>query len=178
MKRIAKHLGLLCLVLGSACNVGAGQTWAAIYTKIEKPAQIVITNQVAWQQIWNYFFQGQDVSAVNFESNVVVCVLLGTRPTGGWWVEFGEPFVRNDALIVPFSERKPTGIVTEALTQPCGLTVIAKRYGLAVKIEKVGDAPRPDTKLLATANTEFALNLFARLRQQEGNLFFSSYSSA
>jgi serpin B len=51
--------------------------------------------------------------------------------------------------------------------------------GLAVvltsSIQSRGEVPG-DAKAAATANNQFGLDLYARLRQQEGNLFFSPYS--
>ena len=42
--------------------------------------------------------------------------------------------------------------------------------------EKAPDSTNPDTDIVIAGNNDFALDLYAQLRSQEGNLFFSPYS--
>lgn len=56
------------------------------------------------------------------------------------------------------------------------LIMAAAALATIMSVQEAGAQPRGDVKDLVRNNTEFAADLFARLAQQDGNLFFSPYS--
>jgi hypothetical protein len=73
---------------------------------------------------------------VDFDKYVVACVFLGQRLTGGYRVDFGKPYIKDNRMIVPYRERKPTGFVTQALSYPYRLKVFERPVGKEVVLEK------------------------------------------
>lgn len=117
------------------------QEWHAAYTGFTEAKQLVIVKKEGFEQMWRALFDGRPVPAVDFEKSVVACVFLGQRPTGGYSVEFNQPFIRKDKWVIPFWEKVPTGFVTEALTQPCVMKVFARKDKLETILEKI-EAPK------------------------------------
>jgi hypothetical protein len=140
---------LLCVTArtGSAEEPAAetppASEWSATYTRQKGPFQIVVSKRADWETVWNVVFGDAPVPEVDFGSNVVACVFLGTRPTGGYRVEFGELFVRGKQCVIPYTEVKPTGLATMALTQPCAMKVFKPKPGLQVVIEKMRLPEKP-----------------------------------
>ncbi len=142
-----RHIAIIGLIIVSLTFVAAGgradesdgspQEWSATYTGITEFRQVVIVKRAEFEVAWKAIFKSRPVPEVDFEKNVVACVFLGQRPTGGYGIEFGLPFVRKDKLVIPFWEKAPTGVVTEALTQPCVMKVFARKEKLESVLEKV-----------------------------------------
>jgi hypothetical protein len=155
----AMQLGvvLLFLAVRVACaaesdgNVAPVSEWSATYTGQNEPLQAVIDSQPKWEAVWKRVFGNVPVPGVDFDRELVACVFLGTRPTGGYRVVFGEPFLRGKQHAIPYSERKPTGFVTEALTQPCAMKVFALKPGPDVIIEKTETPEKPGVQAARAA---------------------------
>jgi serpin B len=56
------------------------------------------------------------------------------------------------------------------------LAAVTAASAACLAMDKATDSERTNGKIVAEANNEFALELYAKLRSGEGNLFFSSYS--
>ena len=115
-------------------------TWSGEYSEFDQFKAMVITNPRTWGNFWRAAFRGRPVPDIDFTRYIAVCVFLGTRPTGGYVVNFGTPYVEGDRMVIPFKERKPTGFVTEVLTQPFGVRIFDRkdnRHILLKKEEKI-----------------------------------------
>jgi hypothetical protein len=145
---LATRAGNAAEPTGSAAPVSE---WSASYTGLTEPAQVVIDTQPKWEAVWRHVFGNEAVPPVDFERGVVACVFLGTRPTGGYRVMFGEPFVRGKQYVIPYMEHKPTGFVTEALTQPCAMKVFERQRELEVIIEKTQPPAKPEIQAAGNA---------------------------
>ena len=76
--------------------------------------------------------------AVDFAKEAVAAVFLGTRPTGGFGVEFVGAGEKAGAFVLQYRETKPAGdaITTQVITSPFLLVAMPKVDG-DVKFERV-----------------------------------------
>jgi hypothetical protein len=89
--------------------------------------------------VGNALFPGRQLPGVDFKKNVAVCVCLGQRRTGGYRIVFDSPYVANDKLVIVYHEKRPSGITTQALTQPCAMKVFEKKEEQEVQINRTVD---------------------------------------
>lgn len=112
--------------------------WSGQYCGEKSPSAIIADNGFKWARLWRKasgmgfaYDDGRDIETkapeIDFEKYVVAAVFLGTRPTGGYWIEFGKPYLKDNEMIIPYSEHKPAGFVTQALTQPYRMKVFEKK---------------------------------------------------
>ena len=111
-------------------------TWSGQYSGEQELKAIVIKDRTAWGNFWRAAFRNRPVPDIDFTRYIAVCVFLGTRPTGGYGVDFGAPYVEGGKIVIPFRERKPAGFVTEVLTQPFSVKLFERKDGLGIVLEK------------------------------------------
>ena len=101
--------------------------WSGQYSDKKTFRGLIITNNLAWEKLWNRLFPEMSSADIDFNRYVVVCIFLGVRPTGGYSVKFGQPYMRDNKMIIPYKEHRSEGIVTQALTQPYRIKVFERR---------------------------------------------------
>jgi hypothetical protein len=85
------------------------------------PLETVVTDAASWEELWTSTHAfGEPVPDVDFRTESVVGVFLGTRPTTGYAVEILAIESRADALDVSWRETAPGEdcVVLQALTSP------------------------------------------------------------
>jgi hypothetical protein len=110
--------------------------WSGQYSAVSRPEARAITNRSMWQHLWTDFLRTPPPLDIDFARYVAVCIFLGTRPTGGYGVEFGTPYEEGRKMVIPFRERKPTGFVIQALTRPFAVKVFARKDDLDIVLKK------------------------------------------
>ena len=110
--------------------------WSGQNSMATGPEAAAITNRSAWQHLWTNRLRIPPPLDIDFARYVAVCIFLGTRPTGGYGVEFGTPYEEDGKMVIPFRERKPTGFVTQALTRPFAVKVFARKDDLGIVLKK------------------------------------------
>lgn len=129
-------LALAAAILTKATMVGAQEgaaksppEWGGQYSSQKRPMFSVIKSQEQWQELFAAAFNRTTAPEVDFQRYVVAAVFMGLKMTGGYRVEFKEPYVKDNKLIIPFQEQAPApgSIVTQALTTPFRLKVIARK---------------------------------------------------
>jgi serine/threonine-protein phosphatase 6 regulatory ankyrin repeat subunit B len=110
--------------------------WSGQYSHKKNPSELVIINDFEWKRLWNRLFPERSIPDVDFNKYVVVCVFLGVRPAGGYSVEFGQPHLKDNKMIIPYKENKPEGVVTQAFTQPYKIKVFEKKGDVEVVIRE------------------------------------------
>jgi len=87
---------------------------------VEEPRQVVVRSRAEWDTLWKSHAGPQAAPAVDFSTNMVAAVFLGTRPTGGFSVQIVGARRENDALVVEYVERPPASdaLVAQVLTSP------------------------------------------------------------
>jgi len=117
--------------------------WEGQYSSQQEPfAQIVTSewgsrNSLGWRDLWKKVSTSSKASAIDFDKYVVACVFLGRRPTGGYWVEFGKPYIKDNRMMIPYREHKPTGFVTQALSYPYRIKVFERPAGREVVLQRI-----------------------------------------
>jgi hypothetical protein len=101
------------------------------YGNIVDGTQTVLRDQGEFASFWSDLHADQsttpDLPAVDFESQVVVAVVLGERPNGGYEVEVDQVMANEDeAMRVEYTETVPgeTCGVTQVLTSPYVLVTV------------------------------------------------------
>ena len=121
----------------------AAMEWEGQYSSQEEPLAQIITsergsrNNLGWKELWKKASPSSKAPAIDFDKYVVAYVFLGQRPTGGYWVEFGKPYIKDNRMVIPYKERKPTGFVTQALSYPYRMKVFERPAGKEVVLEEI-----------------------------------------
>ena len=87
--------------------------------------------------MWKKVSTSSKASALDFDKYVVARVFLGRRPTGGYWVEFEKPYIKDNKMVIPYREHKPTGFVTQALSYPYRMKIFERPAGREVVLERI-----------------------------------------
>lgn len=101
--------------------------WRGQYGGVATPGHEVIADAAAWEAAWA---KAGDPAppAPDFAKRVAVAVFLGSKPTGGYRVSFRTE-AEGDDLVVRYRAEAPTGLVTQAFTQPWAVRVFPKPKG-------------------------------------------------
>jgi len=117
--------------------------WEGQYSSQEEPLVQVVTSErgsgdsLGWRDLWKKASPSSEAPAIDFDKYVVACVFLGRRLTGGYWVEFGKPYIKDNRMVIPYKEHKPTGFVTQALSYPYRMKVFERPAGKEVVLEQI-----------------------------------------
>jgi len=116
--------------------------WQGPYSSQEELLVQIITSEcgnrdsLGWRDLWKKTSSSK-APAIDFDKYVVACVFLGQRLTGGYWVEFGKPYIKDNRMVIPYKEHKPTGFVTQALSYPYRLKAFERPNGREVVLEEI-----------------------------------------
>ena len=136
------------MTIGAALIVGLTVLQAAVppvrsldkgtRSEIVVARQVTIRDQDAWNALWQEHAAARPRPNVDFSSEMVVGVFLGTRPTAGFATEIvGYRVVDADVVIQYRESAPPRGAITaQVLTSPFHLVVVPRRPG-AVTFEKL-----------------------------------------
>ncbi|HVC08480.1 MAG TPA: protease complex subunit PrcB family protein [Elusimicrobiota bacterium] len=113
--------------------------WQGAFCSVVKPEEDIVLNADQWAALWKKI--GAPAPSVNLSTNFAAAVFLGTRPTGGYGVVFLDASVVRGTLIIPYREKKPAGMVFEALTQPYAVQLYPKTT-LPVRLENAAQRGR------------------------------------
>lgn len=124
-------------------------TWSGI----QKPRQIVVEDQAAWQALWAEHARGSgqesQAPAVDFNRETVVGVFLGARPKSEPVNIRVEP-AGNGRVVINYKEGRPLGQYgITVLCQPFEIKKFPKAH--VVKIEKTASAATPVAPEVAVA---------------------------
>lgn len=100
--------------------------WWMEYSNEKSPEEVIVKDALAWNILWRRLSREAPLD-IDFKKYVVIGVFLGTRPTGGYYIDFGKPYLENKKMVIPYKEVKPEGFVTQALTQPYIIKVFEKK---------------------------------------------------
>lgn len=123
---------LLCLATCSCSLLGSdGGDEVAIapllrgyHSGIASTGVIVARDKGQWEALWAQHASKEiprpPAPEVDFERWMVVCVAMGTRPTGGWSVRIERVFEENGVLWIDAKEAGPApdALVPQVLTTP------------------------------------------------------------
>lgn len=134
------------VVSGCVTGIAFGTLDQGSYSGYRDRAALVIRTEEEWQQVWErhtaLLTPQPERSVVDFDKEVdfdtemVLAVFLGERPTGGFAIEITAIHKRPDTLRVLVEETAPDpdAMVTQVLTQPYHV-VRLPRIDLPVEFE-------------------------------------------
>jgi hypothetical protein len=104
--------------------------------------QVVVRSQPEWEVLWASHSAAQPVPAVDFSTEMVAAIFLGTRATGGFSVQVTGTRHEGDALVIEYADRRPgrRDVVTQILTAPFHMVRLPRHDG-AVRFEAAPPAP-------------------------------------
>ena len=105
---------------------------------IDRPHQAVARTPDEWQALWQRHAPGRPAPAVDFTTQMVVAVFLGSRPSGGYQAEITGISTDGDVLVVRWAERRPGPgqVAAQVMTSPSHLVTVPRHQG-DVRFEKV-----------------------------------------
>lgn len=105
---------------------------------IDAPKQVVARTAAEFDAFWKQHAPTRQQPRVDFDTEMVAGVFVGSRSTAGYSVEFVGVEDRPDSLVVRYREVVPPkgAIVAQIVTSPYFLTAVPKRAG-DVRFEKV-----------------------------------------
>jgi len=111
--------------------------WSGQYCPQTKPLEKLVENIMDWQSMWGLTGEKMPKIMIDFDSEVVAGIFLGDKPTGGYRIEFRQPFVQNETMFILYKVGKPTGVVTQAISQPYAIKVFQKLKAKKIVIAEI-----------------------------------------
>jgi hypothetical protein len=122
-----------------AVLVAAGTSAQAPLTVISKgnmsghqtARQVVVRTLAEWKALWNEHSATEKMPAVDFGSNMVVGVFLGTKPSDGYTVDIVAVRPTDKEVVVEFVQKQPGRgtMAAQILTEPYHLVSVPKHTG-------------------------------------------------
>jgi hypothetical protein len=107
-------------------------------SNIDTARQIVIRSAGEWTAFWRTHNFDKPAPHVDFDTEMVVGVFMGSRPTAGYSLAITGVAEREGSLIVTYTESspRPGTMAAQVLTFPYHLVAVPKRTG-TVAFEKL-----------------------------------------
>jgi protease stability complex PrcB-like protein len=107
-------------------------------SNIDDTRQAVARTEAEFTALWRQHAPDRPAPTVNFPSEMVVGVFLGSRPTAGFAVTIVGTREQNGALVVQYRETRPArGLVTaQVITSAYHIAALPARAG-DVKFERI-----------------------------------------
>jgi hypothetical protein len=105
---------------------------------IDTARQVTVRSAAEFATLWKSHAADRKMPDVDFNSNMVVGIFLGSRPTAGFAAEIVSAQPEGGALIVKYKENRPSrdAISAQVITSPFHLVAVPKFEG-SVRFEKV-----------------------------------------
>ena len=105
---------------------------------IDEPRQVVARTPTDWESLWRAHGSNKPAPKVDFSTESVVAIFLGSRPTPGYSAHFIRAGLKEKVLTLEWVERRPEddAIRAQVMTSPALFAVIPKFDG-EIKFQKV-----------------------------------------
>ena len=112
---------------------------ADMMSGVDRPEQLVARTDAEFRALWQRHAPGRPVPAVDFNTNMVIAVFLGSRPSGGYQVQITGVRAEGNGLVVQWSEARPGPgqVAASVMTAPSHIVTVP-RHGGEVRFEKAG----------------------------------------
>lgn len=100
--------------------------WKGQNCRVSAPGALTVTDPEQWKELWSKTLGRPEAPpSVDFSKSLAVAVFLGSRPTGGFAVEFLEPVVSGGKAVFAYRVKAPGKgmFVIQAFTQPYAVRV-------------------------------------------------------
>ena len=99
-----------------------------------EPGNMVFRDTESWENFWNNHNNAAITAGgtkpqapeVDFETQMIVCVFAGEKPTAGYGISINRVGESKKSLVVEYSEKSPDPgmMVAQVITYPCHIVVI------------------------------------------------------
>ena len=119
----------------------AGATFRTVergsQSNIDSARQVVVRTAAEWTALWKTHNFDKPAPHVDFDSEMVIGVFMGSRPTAGYDIAITKTLEKDGTLWVFYRERTPARglMLAQVLTFPFHLVAVPKAAG-EVKFEK------------------------------------------
>lgn len=109
---------------------------------IDHARQVVVQTAAEWSALWKAHASERPIPAVDFSTNAVLAVFLGSRPTSGYSIEIRRITAGPDAVTVEYVEQQPDPqtITAQILTAPCHIVTIPRQAAVVKFVRLEGSA--------------------------------------
>ena len=128
-----KRAAALVAVIALTTSMAAAQTPMKTISKgdvsdQETPRQVVARTNDEWQAVWKAHSATAPLPPVDFSTQMVVGVFLGSRPSAGYEVEITGTHTEGSGLVVEYTQTEPArGMMgAQMITEPYHLVSIPK----------------------------------------------------
>ena len=106
---------------------------------IEDARQVLVRTDAEWTQLYRQHNFDKPAPKIDFSKEMIVAVFMGSRPTAGFSTAIVTATAAKGALIVRYSESRPSpGTITaQVLTFPYHIAAIPNADVKDVKFEKI-----------------------------------------
>lgn len=112
---------------------GAGMTTVAhdLMSGVERRQAVVVQDETAWLRVWREHAGDGLPPAVDFRTQTVLAVFLGTKTSGGYDVTITGVRQEGGATVVTWVERRPAPgqVAAMVITSPAHLVAVPKIAG-------------------------------------------------
>ena len=105
---------------------------------IDRPKQVVARTSDEFQSLWQRHAPGRAAPVVDFATQMVAAVFLGSRTSGGYQAEVTGISIEGNVMVVRWAERRPGPgqVAAQVMTSPSHLVTVPRHAG-EVRFEKV-----------------------------------------
>ena len=98
---------------------------------VETMRQVTVRTAAEWQKLWKEHAPDEKLPVVDFNSNMVVGIFLGSKPSAGYQVEILNVRPEGNDLVVEYAQKQPgRGMMSaQMLTEPYDLVAVPKHAG-------------------------------------------------
>ena len=107
-------------------------------SQIDTSRQVIVKTPAEFAALWKSHAADRRMPDVDFTTNMVVGIVLGSRPTAGYGAEIVSALPESGVLVVKYRETRPSPdlIAAQMLTSPFHLVSVPKLDG-PVRFEKL-----------------------------------------
>ena len=98
---------------------------------VETMRQVTVRTAAEWQKLWKEHAPDEKLPVVDFNSNMVVGIFLGSKPSAGYQVEIVSVRPEGNDVVVEYAQKQPgRGMMSaQMLTEPYDLVAVPKHAG-------------------------------------------------
>lgn len=121
--------GTCTTATGGAVETRTIRNGAYAAAKPDAPRSAAAFDDATYRRLWSSMIGGGEIPAVDFESESVVFLLAGPKPTGGWTIEVQGATLEGETLVVDAAIQAPPpdAIVTQAFTSPFAVVAVKSK---------------------------------------------------
>jgi len=132
---------ILAVIMAQAQTTAVATVAQGSSSGAADPREVVVRSPAEWAALWKAHAGPQTAPVVDFSTNLVAAVFLGTRPTAGFRVDIVGARREADVLVIEYVERAPgaDNIVAQVLTSPFHIVTLP-RYDGPIRFRKTAVA--------------------------------------